>query len=740
MANNSSEENRIKSAMTGSVTGFAAKTALANENVAPEPINISDNQSNSPSVKIENHIGEDWNDSYEIDESRKASFAEKIMSYINKVLPKPIPKNNEKKEKGASQTMQQAAIVEAPVVQNSIQPVINTTKKIPEKTNTSVVKTMRPKKLFKTCFALIATLFACILIVLVLSYLNIDTKIMKLTLSGTITDERTNEPISQVQIIINNEVVGLSNENGTYEIKNLDVESIEIKFVAENYYEKIENLELDHAVLEYNVKKDITLKSSLIGTLSGSFSTVQEDHKFAEDTLEIENERVTLNSDGSFLAEDVPVGKVTLKFTSLYYKDITKVLNLDPGTNNLETISLENAGDIEGDALSYIREDVVLGTKFLIENVVENQISIENDGKFLIKDLEVGRTYKIRVTAEGYETRDYSIDIKQGINQLFDFKLVEVGNAVFTKIIESSGSNDTQLFSSSFDGMNLSELTDINNFDLGELYYDETSNLAYFSSDHAKNRGVLRNYIFLPYTINLETKEITKIFSASTNDVGFLYPNFQAQKIANVTSPSSNSKQRYLKVSNLDGTSSKQLRAINAGEFSQIAISDNGEYVFFYEKDQSKNQNGFYRINIETSKVDERLEIEEFSLFDISSNGSRIIFSARKESSGFLDLFMADYSTGEIRTLIRNYDGKNYQFKSGSEDILLFYANREGINNIYSYSIDKNKDSRITSLTSDVKISEVYQQGKFIFYKTDKGLFVLDFDKPKSGKNVVSLE
>jgi hypothetical protein len=737
MANNSNEENRIKSAMTGSVTGFAAKTALVKENVAPSPVDTSRNSQQSEVIIPKKSIGGDWNDTYEIDESKKIGLSQKIVSYLNNIFTKPTKKIDEAKEKSLEGPLKQTQLTKTGLPKNAPTNVQTT---ITQKSKTLGIKTNKSKNLFKSCFVTLIILFVCILVTLILAYLNLDTKVVKLTLSGTITDERTSEPIAEVQLIVDDKVIGTSDENGVFEIKNLDVDNIEVKFKVENYYEKIENISLKHSLLDYNVKKDITLRSSLISSLRGVFLTDQKDHKFAEDKLEVEDQTVSLNADGSFVVQDIPVGKVMLKYSSPMYENVSKVLNLEPGENTLDKVDLVPAGDIVGDVISYLLEDVVLTTKFLIENVQDDQITVENSGKFTISDLEVDRTYKIRVTAEGYETRDYSIKIQQGLNKLFDFKLVEVGNSIFTKTVNSSNSKETQLFASNFDGMNLTQLTDIEDFAPKYIYYDEASKLAYFSSDHANNRGVLRNYIFLPYVINLETREITKIFTAPLTDVGNLYPNFQAQKVVNITSLSANSKQRILKVSNLDGTSSKQLRTISAGEFGQITISDNGEYVFFYEKDISKNQNSFYRINIATSKVDESLEIEEFSLFDVSSNGNRIIFSARKDSSNFLDLFMADYSTGEIRTLMRNYDGKNYQFKSGSDDVLLFYANREGIDNIYSYSISKNKDSRITNLTSDVKISELYQQGKFIFYKSNKGLFVLDFDKPKSGKKVVSLE
>ncbi|MBE0573917.1 hypothetical protein IH575_03375, partial [Candidatus Dojkabacteria bacterium] len=78
----------------------------------------------------------------------------------------------------------------------------------------------------------------------------------------------------------------------------------------------------------------------------------------------------------------------------------------------------------------------------------------------------------------------------------------------------------------------------------------------------------------------------------------------------------------------------------------------------------------------------------------------------------------------------------DYQFVKGDNNKLIFFEERESNWNIYTFTLDRSQEERITSLTPDYEIKDIYQESNLLFYLTNRGLLVLDISKPKNFKLV----
>ncbi len=585
-------------------------------------------------------------------------------------------------------------------------------------------------RIFRISAIILGSVLGIFILVVLFTFSGLDTTIFKITLSGKITDITNSAPIENAQILIGDNVVGTSKADGSYAVSGLEPGKINITVKADGFDELKEEIVITKGWMDYNTRKDFALTSSGFATLNGKFVSNIGNHNFRDDKLIINDKEYNINTDGSFTAQKVKTGDAKFKFESASFKDINQIINIASGTNTIEDIVLKPAGDIIGDLKSWVREDLVLSTKFAIENVTTNQINIKVDGNYSIIDLDEGKTYKIRVTANGYLTRDYEIQIKQGVNQLFEFKLVEEGTAVFINFGNSN--SNPNFFRSDFDGKNLVQLTTLSNFKPILQYYDSSEKKLYFTSTKDNVRGYFSGSANIVYSINLAAKTMTTV-TTNKDNLGLITANFIAKKmVSQIKEFISGSTINKIEYMDLTGDGRVEIKK-NPEEFSSIDISDNGKFVTYLQKGADA---GLYRYSVENAESKLISQAKNISVFDISEDGSKVIFGRLNEATTLRDLVVYDVNTNEARVIKENFDGRSYQFIKGDSNKIIYAATRDSKDNIYIFTINQNKDDKITNLSGDIQVKFVYQESGFSFYVTNKGLYILDPNKPQSHKLV----
>lgn len=592
----------------------------------------------------------------------------------------------------------------------------------------SVLKKDFSKKFFKITLGFFVVFVLCFLAFLLISAARLDTKIIKITLFGTVTDLISGDPVENANIIINEQTVGTTGTNGQYSIPGLEHGPVQVTVKADGYDDLTEEVMVSRVLLDYTTKKDFQLKSSLTGVLSGKFIP-NNGHRFVDDTLMIGEKTYKINEDGTFQIPNIQVGEAQFKFISRSFKDISQQINVAAGLNQIPEITLEPAGDIVGELKSYIKEDLVLNAKFFVENILQDQVDIAEDGKFAVKELDVDRNYKIRVTADGYKSRDYDILIRQGENQLFNFRLVEDGIAIYAARTGTATNSPIKLFSSDFDGANRNTVNEDSKIDVLSKFYSIEDQKLYYQSTAEGNLN-------LPYSYNLDTKELSKL-TFTTTDLKTITANFVAKKLLNIYQVNQTGGARYgLQLFDIDGNNKQDIKFIEQPSirFDQYKVSNNGRIVAYSYT--ISNNTELYLFNTASAETKLAMSGSNIKIYDISQDGNLLLASRRNQNTGLVDLVLFNYATNDLRTLKENLKGNDYQFVKGDNNKLIFFEERESSWNIYTFTLDRSQEERITSLTPDYEIKDIYQESNLLFYLTNRGLLVLDISKPKNFKLV----
>lgn len=603
------------------------------------------------------------------------------------------------------------------------QPVLPTKK--PKKGNS--------KKMFRSLLFSLLGISLCGVIFLIMSVTNIDTQIFGLNLNGKVIDELTQNPIENVTISFNQKTIATTDKSGNYSASGLPFGQITVTVSAPGYNSVESTINLSKVLLDYSNRKDFILRGSQTGSIKGKFIASDSDYKFTNQNIIINQKEYSINPDGSFEIKATPIGPTTLEFKSILFKDINSQIEVKVGENLIPDTLLIEAGDVVGELKSYITEDLVLNTKFFVENVLQTQVTITDKGEFALTDLEVGRTYSIRVVAEGYQSRDYSIKINSGENKLFNFKLVEQGSAFYPKKVN----NSIKIFKSDFDGSNSTIFLDDRNVEPKTMLYSIDKKLLYFQSnkDSSLRQVSGGGALNLPYSIDSQTNLIDRL-TVQTTKLGNLIPNFTALKMLSIYKKADAQNKFTMEVLDINGTNPIEVKMIEnqAIQFNDYAISNNGSSVVYSYN--NNNTTSLYQFNIQSKETKLLAQGQNIKLFDVSSDGSQVITSKKNDSTGLVDLILINTESAESRTIKENFKGSEYQFIKGSKNIIIFFETRNQRSDIFKFIVDQNKEERVTDLTPDYTISDIYQESNLTFYITNRGLLVLDINKPKSFKVV----
>ncbi len=594
----------------------------------------------------------------------------------------------------------------------------------------AIVKKNKSKKIIKLGLILFSMLISCFVLLGIFFALKLDLQFVSLSVQGVVSDSENN-PIADAEIFLNNTLITSSDENGAYRINGLNEGRINLRVEKEGFSMIEEIVDINRSGLNYSIRKDFILENTQFASLRGSFIANSENYDFSEDRIVInDDESFRINNDGTFEITQIPAGEVFFNFKSTSFKDIVEELQLSPGSNTLQDVELIEAGDIIHNVESYIRENEVNNIRIEGEAISPDMIEISNNN-FLISDLDIGREYNIRITAPGYETRDYTITISQGENKLENLRFVEAGSAIY--LTKTGEDRDFLFYRSDFDGADLEKIID-EDFEQISYYFDPSDNKLFIESDRDRFRNALGGRANAIYELDLNSNILTRLTNES-EFLGEIIPQYKARKLINLTTPERRSETIILEIMDFAGENREEVERVEGEIYEKILLS----------KDESRlaiQQVGgeIYGIDLSNNVKTLVAEGEDIELIDISENGRRIIYTNRSRNQSFNDLYVYDFVSREERSILADERGQDYQFLNNSDNTIIYFDEVRNQTDVYSVRVNEGTTNKLTNLTGLDEIEQLYQQGGYAFYITNRGLYIIDIQNPQSNKLILNGE
>lgn len=576
-------------------------------------------------------------------------------------------------------------------------------------------------------FALLTTVS-----ILVVYFAKLDLEITSIQLEGNIISSLNGEPVEGVTIVANNSEV-TSNASGNFTIEGLKDGELRVSFIGEDYVGTTILVDIRRNFLDYSQNIEVVLDPAGVGIVTGQLISPDENALGIRGALSIADEPVRLSLDGSFTSDPLPIGMQRLEFFSDSFSPLDQIVEVRPGRTDIGEINLSTAATIRQDLISYVREDPVTeGVEIIAQNIRPEQILIDIENSFFeITNLEEGVTYSIRVTADGYQTRDYMVTAKSGLNVIPNFRLVEEGTAHYA--IEEPGDDGRQIHKADYDGTNIERLTNVEELDPFNVYIDSEANQIYFQSEYERIRATTSGRVPMAYILNLENNDISRAIESEV-ELGFIVPSYQSSRYLNISRESGRNGNEFMEIVLANGIRERIIE-FNVGSVVQAVISPGGEYVYYVFRESSVGSEQLWRYNVESGELRNILENQTIRIFDVTESGSRALIET--SGSNFLELQLYDDITSEFKTLLRNSTGTRYQFREGSISTVYYLDPRGGTTDIFSINVDSLVETKVTTTTPRGEVEHFYQQLGLIYYTADGSLFVLDPDKPRMYKKVV---
>jgi Tol biopolymer transport system component len=606
--------------------------------------------------------------------------------------------------------------------------------------------TGRIGRFYKTMFVLLAVIVLCLSSIAISMITSIDTALIKPSLQGTITATDTSEPIAGVLINMYQVISGESNEisvtreplatfttdaSGKYSFGNLNIGRYVLEFSSDEYENQAVEVAVSRSFLNYTNTRDFQLTPTGIATIKGKIVVSDNaSYDFADDRIVIAEKEYALELDGSFNITDAETGTNTFYFKSSNYIDVERALDLELGTNDLGEIQVEPAGDIVGMLQSWLREELVLDMQITVETVDPKFVTINSNGEFRVRDLVPTRSYRVRFSHPDYVNRDYEIGITQGDNAVFGLRIVENGMVPFQRRTDDG----LQIFISEFDGGNTKQLTTERRTEAyGEFL---KGNTVYFISTRDRLSSSIGGNAGIVYAIGANGGNPQRV-TTNYAELGRVVPNFVAEKLASVRRGEA-TRSRVLDVMDLEGEGRREILSIPNGTFTDILISDDGDYVVYYTQEQTNEADGLYRAPTSGGEPGLLTNKPNLQIYSVSHDGNRILYSAPNNGTGLNDLYLYTVSTGQDAKIRPSFTGSQYQFIRGSDTKLLFFDLRQSVSDVYLLDTDTNSEKKITNFHATEGVEAVYQQAGYILYQTNKGLYAMDPEVLVPGKLVTS--
>lgn len=605
------------------------------------------------------------------------------------------------------------------------------------------MKNLRTKVLLNMLlnFTFLFFLFGLILGVLrIVTFLtNLDLLFFPIKVEVSVLNSLNNQSISEITVFLNGQKLNTNNA-GVALFDNITNTELNI-IVDSDKYEKVEkNITIQRSLNKSLYGVELFLRPNEIGFLNGRF-VADENYTFQDDKLYVNDVEYKINPDGTFVVQDlVANSNADLVYESYNYLDVSKSIFINPGNNYIPPVKLEKSGDLVGVLKSYVREDIVNNVQFDVFGITDSQKLIFDQGKFLIKDLELGKEYSLRVFASGYLTQNYTQKINQGLNDLYGFKLVEVGKVIHWLKID----NVENFYSTNLDGSNLQKITNFNStrrISLKDIYYDNSSDVLYFTASGLENVPRLRSSnIKLPYSIDLkdETYNLKRLIDDSKiPNLQNLRTFFRAGVSINLYEPKTSLSEKIvvLEVILLDESdkASIELRRGPNLKFGDFFVTKNKNYVIYTEflSNSKSSTSNLIIQNINTKDV---ITIEEsgidINILDATYDGNLVIYTIKNKQTNLSELVAFNTKTLQKQVYSQNFTGFYASIWNQDEDVLTFIDRKDGRDGIFKFSLSQNTLRRVVTLAAKDKVIDFFHQSKYSFYRTNDSLYVVDLAKP----------
>jgi hypothetical protein len=591
----------------------------------------------------------------------------------------------------------------------------------------------KPKSRFSIKFPLWAKVLALALLFVFLftllsTFVGVDLNVVKPYLTGRITSKTT--PVTGAVIKLG-DTETKTDATGTYRFENLMPGTYELIITADKFEPITTSINISRSYLNYENKFNLDLVAATTTRANGKLIANRADYNFVDDYLQVGDKKFSINRDGTFNFAEIPTGENTWEFVSVNFKDLKEKYTFKAGGNDLGNIVLTPAGDLTANTQSYLTNTTVTNLQVSIEGVAPEQVSISKEGILLIKDLGIDKEYKIKIEHPDYQTRTYAATAKQGVNDIFGFRVVERGRVVFQRRIATVN----HLFASDFDGENVVQITKESFNPYAETLMGDQ--IYFLSPRDNLTSNIGGGNVLLPYVLNINGGNPQRVTS-NYQDLGKLVPNFIAKRFVNVRR-GENTRARIIEIADLNGESRKAIYTADNVVINDILLAASGQHVAFQVQDQERNarRSGLYwsDSNTEAKRISTRSNI---LILDISASGNKVLYTTTENGSGITDLYIYTVNTGQDTLVRKSVKGQQYQFLSGSENDLLFFDFRDNASNAYKLTLHDNAEIKLTNFLSGEGVEAVYQQGELILYQTNKGLYVMDRQKLLPNKLVTT--
>ena len=567
---------------------------------------------------------------------------------------------------------------------------------------------------------------------------NLDVLFVNIQLEGLIIDKITNKPIENVSIqlkSLNKEVS--TNEKGVFLFHNINFGTIKASLKKEGYIEKEVDIVIFKEGFDYKTETVIDLIPKELATVKGSFKFSGE-HDYFDENLKINETKVSIKKDGTY-ETILPVGEANLELSSNRFKSIKRIIKIDTGINEIEPIELKLASHIEADVFDYITEKPLKTIDIIAERVLSENIIKDLDNKRLkIRDLEINKEYSIRVSSPGYITKTYKLLTKEGLNIITDFNMVPTGEEFFFTT-NNQRNSIINLSKTNLDG---SEFNTIVTLDKDiypiNVYFDIKNNTGYFTSIHENINNIFNGEQTLPYTIDLSSGIINRLFYIQDEDldVSKMWYNLKADTALKITQVSEKPLKYILEISNLSGKRNKKIKDFTSN-ISEVIISNSGDYIYLVTFDKKDSAQTLTQINVNTLNEIEITQGNSINLMDVDITENKIIYSKIDPISGFSDIHLYNAKTFDDTVLIEKRTGFDYQFDRLDSNKIYFIDTVNNDTNIFLYNVSEFSTSAITDLGTLNPINNIFQSNNRIFYENEDGLFVFDPLSPVDYKKVI---
>ncbi|MCS7317419.1 MAG: hypothetical protein NZZ41_03740 [Candidatus Dojkabacteria bacterium] len=532
-----------------------------------------------------------------------------------------------------------------------------------------------------------------------------------------------NNSIENAEIYINNQYVGKTNKDGEIVITT-NTHKFSIHAILQGY----EITKLDNVILNEK-NRYISLPMIAKGKygLQGKFLLHNQDsrYSFVDDKLLINGENVKIENNGTFRALNLNSRTVELSFESANFKDFKKVLSLNNGYNEIGEFNLIPAGDIKAKFTNYINDLPVNNVKVQAEGVSSSLIKII-DNNMLIKDLDINKTIKIRISADKYDTREYSISINQGENTIKDLKMVPSGMLAFYGK-NPNNPNYIGLYIITYDGKILQTIFEQNTKTKSIVKFKliPEKNLLYFVSNHEISPNSKFFNIYEHDITNNQTKKI------NTTDINSLDINFISNKMIQY---SRNNKHRTVYLASLSGDIIQHITSLSdSSEYKSGIIPDIGNTLFYVEKSNNTDKLFLYDVNAQESILLDTAK--SINLLATNKNGNKLIYERKKGNIPEILLYTSENS--KFKVIRQNILGQNYEFNQENDNEIIFIARRADQTKIVRINLNDNTEKVLLNYTLSQPITYFYQQNQYIVYGNENNQYIFEYFMPVLYKVVV---